>query len=92
MLDLNKSLQLNNCIVLRSIGNHYWALNTQTGNQYRLNETAYSLLNYLREPLSIAQIIKKGLAEYNVTRERFQSDCIVALQSAVNHNIVREVD
>lgn len=91
MLDLNQKYQLNNEIVLRKIDSKCWALNTINGNQYRLNEVSFCILDTFREVLSFDEMISKVQKEYDVSRERLISDCTNILQYAVKNNIVKEV-
>lgn len=91
MLDLNQKYQLNDEIVLRKIESKCWALNTINGDQYRLNEVSFFILDTFREVLSFYEMISMVQQEYNVSRERLISDCTNILQYAVKNNIVKEV-
>ena len=92
MLDLNSRFILSQDIVLRSIGDKYWALNTQNGNQCRLNEVSYSLLNLTRECITLEDMVQQALQEYNIDRARLLADCDTMLQDALKKNIVKEVE
>ena len=91
MLDLNKKFSLNEKIVLRSIADKYWALDTLNGNQYRLNESAFFILDHLRTLQSIAQLIDKILNNYDINQEQLITDCRAILQSAKEKGIIKEV-
>lgn len=91
MLDLNTVLELNKDIVLRGLAEKFWALDISTGNQYKLNEVSYTLLNLYRTPRTTAQAVDSMLLEYNVSRERLMADCCSVLQFAVEKGIVKEV-
>lgn len=91
MLDLNQKYLLNDDIVLRKIDDKCWALNTSNGNQYRLNEVSYSILDSFRETTSFGDMISKLQQEYSVNKERLITDCTSIVQYAVNNNIVKEV-
>lgn len=91
MLDLNQKFKLNAEIVLRKIDSKCWALNTSNGNQYRLNEVSYCILEAFRETESFDKMISRVQQEYAVSRERLISDCTTILQYAVKNNIVKEV-
>ncbi len=75
MLDMNHPLLREDSIVLRGLGDKYWALDTSSGNQYKLNEVSYFILNLLRTPMTTAQVVDKVLEEYAVTREQATHDC-----------------
>lgn len=91
MLDLNTVLELSNDIVLRGVGEKYWALNVSTGNQYKINEVSYFILNQFRTPRSIELMIEEVAKEYSVTRAQLEVDCMKVLQFAVNQTLVKEV-
>ncbi len=92
MLDMNHPLLLADSIVLRGLGDKYWALDTSSGNQYKLNEVSYFILNLLRTPMTTAQVVDKVLEEYAVTREQATHDCSRVLQFATGKTIVKEVN
>lgn len=92
MLDMNRLLLLEDSIVLRGIGEKYWALNTSSGNQYRLNDVSYFILNLLRTQMSTTQVVDEILREYEVAREKAVTDCRSVLQFAIENAIVKEAD
>ena len=47
MLDLDRIYVLDENIILKSINDKFWALDTKSGKQYKLNRTAYDLLSQL---------------------------------------------
>lgn len=91
MLDLTKKYQINDNIVLRSVGNKYWALDVEKGNQYRLNDVSYFMLDLFREPSTIEDIISTVEKEYVVGRDQLIADCSVMMQTAINKKILKEV-
>lgn len=92
MLDLSKSFCLNETIVLRGLSNKFWALDTVSGNQYKLNEVAYFILNLLRSPMTIENLIEEIRKVYEVSYEQVVADCFTVLQFAKEKNIVKEVN
>ena len=91
MLDIKTILMLEKNIILRSIGKKYWALDTSNGNQYRLNEVSYFILELFHQPLSIEKAMEPVLKEYDVERERLIADCENLWQFAVSRKILKEV-
>ena len=92
MLDLNEVLILSSDIVLRGVGDKYWALNTKSGNQYKLNEVSYFILDIFRKPMRVSVMMDAVLAEYKVDRNRLEADCDTIIQFAIEKNIlVKEV-
>lgn len=91
MLDLTKKFQLNEKIVLRKIDSKCWALNVENGNQYRLNEVSYLILDSFRDTSAVEEVITIVEKEYAVDKERLIADCSSMIQTAVDKNILKEV-
>lgn len=91
MLDSGCVLKLNQDIVLRKLVDKYWALNVKDGTQYRLNETAYFMLDRLRAQMSVAQLIEEVQNEYNVGRAKLEEDCGTVFDFAMTNGLVEEV-
>ena len=91
MLDIETVLELHKNIVLRGISDKYWALDVSTGNQYKLNDVSFFILEFLRSPQTIVQIAEVVMNEYNVTHERVMEDCRKILQFAIENKIIKEV-
>lgn len=92
MLDLTKEYKVKGEIVLRTVNNNYWALNTSNGNQYKLNEVSYFIINQMIENrTTIEQIAQKAVSEYKVSFDQFVEDCKLMIQVALENQIVEEV-
>ena len=91
MLDLTKKFQLKEEIVLRKIDSKCWALNVENGNQYRLNEVSYLILDSFRDASTDEEMIAIVKKEYAVDKERLIADCSLMIQTAVDKNILKEV-
>ena len=91
MLDLTQRYQINDKIVLRKIDSKCWALNVENGNQYRLNDVSYFILDSLRESSTVKEIIAIVEKAYAVDRERLIADCSLMIQTAIDKNILKEV-
>ncbi len=91
MLDLTKEYKVKSEIVLRTVNNNYWALNTANGNQYKLNEVSYFIINQITEKATIEQIAKKAICEYKVSFDEFIEDCKLIIQVALENHIIEEV-
>lgn len=91
MLDLTQKYQLNEKIVLRKIDSKCWALNVENGNQYRLNEVSYLILDSFREASAVEAMISVVEKEYAVDREQLIADCSLMIQTAIDKNILKEV-
>lgn len=90
MLDLTEILVLDTDIVLRGVGNKYWALNSKNGNQYQLNEVSYFMLEVFRKPTDIKTLIDVMLSEYKVERKRLEADCDTFIDYATHKNILKK--
>lgn len=91
MLDLTQRYQINDKIVLRNIDSKCWALNVENGNQYRLNEVSYLILDSFREASTVEAMISVMEKEYVVDRDRLIADCSLMIQTAIDKNILKEV-
>lgn len=91
MLDLTQRYQINDKIVLRKIDSKCWALNVENGNQYRLNEVSYLILDSFREASTVEVMISVVEKEYAVDRNRLIVDCSLMIQTAIDKNILKEV-
>lgn len=91
MLDLMRKFQLNEKIVLRKIDSKCWALNIENGNQYRLNEVSYLILDLFREISTVEDIIAIVEQEYVVDKQQLIADCSLMIQTAIDKNILKEV-
>ena len=91
MLDLTKKFKLKEEIVLRKIDSKCWALNVENGNQYRLNEVSYLILDSFRDASTVEEMIAIVKKEYAVDKERLIADCSLMIQTAVDKNILKEV-
>lgn len=90
MLDLKSKYKINDNIVLRKIDNLCWALNTDNGIQYRLNDVAFFILDCFRETSTVEDMMQAVRNEYAVEEERLKNDLSVMLQTAINKNILKE--
>lgn len=91
MLDLSKGFKLKSDIVLKCVNEKYWALSTTTGNQYKLNEVSYFIMNELTETKNINEISDAVTKVYKVSNQEFESDCNVLIEGAVKSGLVEEV-
>lgn len=91
MLDLSRGYKLKSDIVLRSVNEKYWALSTTTGNQYKLNEVAYYILNELTAPKSITELVETAITVYKVSKQEFIDDCNDLIEGAVKNGLLEEV-
>lgn len=90
MLDLKDVLVLSHNIVLRGVGDKYWALNTKNGSQYKLNEVSYFILDTFRTPTQVSEMMNSMLSEYRVDKDRLEADCDMIIQFAIEKKILEK--
>lgn len=88
MLDIKEVFYLNEDIVLKGINDKFWALDTSTGSQYRLNEVSYDILSSVDGQKNIEDIIQKIKDSYSVDYDKLLSDCIKFIDLAINKDIL----
>lgn len=91
MLDLDKKYVLCKDIVIRGVGDRYWALNTSNGKQFRLNSSSYTILNSFHKIMSLRDTIKKVLEEFSVEEDKVIEDCNLLIPFAIEKQLIEEV-
>lgn len=91
MLVVKKNFKLCIHIVLKNVGDKSWALSTISGNQYKLNELSYFILNEIVQPNNVDQIVEAITATYNVSAKEATRDCKSLLKDAINNGLAEEV-
>ena len=61
------------------------------GNQYRLNNISYDILNLFREKKSITDVLELIADEYNVNIEKLFCDSSTMLNFAIEKNVIEEM-
>lgn len=90
MLALEETYVLNEDIVLRSIHDKFWCLDTKKGTQYRLNRVSYDILSHLMSGVILSDVLEEVASKYDVTMSAFTSDAVSLLNLALNKNIIRK--
>lgn len=88
MLEMNKAYSLNNNLILKGINDKFWALDTKTGLQYRLNECSYDILSTLDGKTTVEQIIENQFKKYNVEKSILINDIMSFLESAYKKGFI----
>ena len=57
MLEINDVLNKKTNIILKGINNKFWALDVESGAQFKLNELSYDILSAIDGEVSFAVII-----------------------------------
>lgn len=90
MLDLNSSYVLLPNIILKSVNSKFWALDTLSGKQFKLNRTAFEILSSLRENAVLDKSFNEIAQYYNVSVETFAQDATDLVQQAIDNGIVEK--
>ena len=77
-------------IVLKSVNNKFWALDTLSGKQFKLNRTAFEILSALSENVVLDKIFNEIAQRYDVLMEVFIRDASNLIQQAINNGIVEK--
>lgn len=88
MLEIDKIYVLDENIVLKSINDKFWALDTRLGAQYKLNRVGFDILSSLDGMCTLHQIVEKVATKYNVSEDIVQSDMIDMLKIAIKKNVI----
>lgn len=89
MLDLDRIYVLDENIILKSINDKFWALDTKSGKQYKLNRTAYDLLSQLDNYHKMKDILIDVSSRYDVEPDVFQKDANRLIEYALQVGIVK---
>jgi hypothetical protein len=89
MLDLEKKYILSEDIVLRNVGKTYWGLNTKSGDQFKLNEVSYFILDQFRKQLTVKELLVILLKEFDVTEEVITEDVDKIISVATKNDLLR---
>lgn len=89
MLEIKDKFLLDDNIVLRSINDMFWALDTRKGAQYKLNRVSYDILSSLDGELSLEEIIESISKKYNVEQNLFCMDTLNFLDKMLSKNIIK---
>ena len=58
MLEVNNICNINENIILKGINKKFWALDSKSGTQYKLNELSFDILSLMNGSKSIGEIIE----------------------------------
>lgn len=88
MLEINDVLNKKTNIILKGINNKFWALDVESGVQFRLNELSYDILSAIDGEVSLAVIIENQLKKYNVERTILEKDVLNFVSSAIEKGLI----
>lgn len=88
MLEMTEVYQIDDNIILKSINNSFWALDTRLGGQYKLNSVSYEILDRINGKDSLQDVFDTLLNSYSVTKNDFYVDFCEFIQKSINKNII----
>lgn len=89
-METNKIFTLNTNFILKGINKKFWALNTETGSQYRLNELSFDILSAIDGQTTIGMIIENQLKKYAVERDVLTNDIFKFIEIAMEKGFIKE--
>lgn len=88
MLEMSEVYVLDENIVLRSINNKFWALDTRLGAQYKINRVSYDILSLLDGSKTVKEVIDNASVKYDVSDSIFRDDALGLLENALSKKII----
>lgn len=92
MLEVKKIYKVSENIILRGINKKFWALDSKSGAQYRLNELSFDILSNLDGKNTLECIIEAQYNKYQVNKELLINDVIGFIHKSLEKGIIIEVD
>lgn len=92
-LKADTRLALGNEIIIQAIRelSHYYAFNTNTGDHFELNHTAYWILEEVGPGITLAELSERFVEQFEINRDAAQRDLSEILEFALGANILKEV-
>ncbi len=94
MLALNSegSLQLCKDILLRALPelDHYYAFDIKSGDNFKLNHTAYWVLDRIGSGMKYPDVLKNFIEEFEIDESTAGQDLTEILQYALDNKIIKE--
>ncbi len=74
------------------LGGEAIVLDVKSGNYFGLNEVGAFILECIRQPVSVREVIDRMLEEYDATREQITQDVVQFLQQLQEQGLIRVTD
>ena len=91
MLEVNNICNINENIILKGINKKFWALDSKSGTQYKLNELSFDILSLMIGSKSIGEIIEIQYHKYNVEKDLLTKDILSFVNKSYEKGILVEV-
>ena len=91
MLEVNNICNINENIILKGINTKFWALDSKSGTQYKLNELSFDILSLMNGSKSIGEIIEIQYHKYNVEKDLLTKDILSFVNKSYEKGILVEV-
>lgn len=91
MLEVNNICKINENIILKGINKKFWALDSKSGTQYKLNELSFDILSLMNGSKSIGEIIEIQYHKYNVEKDLLTKDILSFVNKSYEKGILVEV-
>lgn len=70
---------------------HYYAFDTKSGDQYRLNHTAHWVLNSVGRGVNFQELLNKFIIAYDLPQNTAEDDLFEIIHDAIDNHIIKEV-
>ena len=71
---------------------HYYALDIENGDHFKVNESAYWVLENIASGVTITNLVPRFAEEYNISTDAAEKDLHEVIAFALENRIVEEVD
>jgi len=89
----NSQLAMSDQILIQGIPelNHFYAFNVKDGDHFKLNHTAYWVLETIGRGLRFEDLISRYMEKYEIGRDIAEKDSNELIRFALKSNIIKEV-
>ncbi len=91
-LTLQTKVQAAPDVLATNMGDETVLLSPQTGTYYGLNSVGQRILELVREPRTLDEVVKMLAKEYDVERTMLERDVMAFVQDLVRHSLVSPAD
>lgn len=71
---------------------HYYAFNIMGGDQFKLNHTAYWVLEAIGNGANFQALVDKFAQNFNVGAKKAEEDLVEVIQFGLENKIIRELE
>ena len=91
MVEIKKIYKVCDNIIIRGINKKFWALDSKTGSQYKLNELSFDILSLMNGKNTVESIIDAQFKKYQVEKVILTQDILHFISKSLEKGIIFEV-